>query len=78
VVTDSFLADALSSAQDCAMPAIRIVPIPAKTWYTARNQEPRMKEVAAAAFDAIIDALKDSQKGQWDTQVHRGDVRGCV
>jgi hypothetical protein len=58
VVTDGFLADALSSAQDCAMPAIRIVPLPAKTWYTARTQEPRMKEVAAAAFDAIIDALK--------------------
>jgi hypothetical protein len=58
VVADSFLSDALSSAQDASMPALRIVALPGKAWYTARSQEPRMKEVAAAAFDSIIDALK--------------------
>ena len=57
VVTDTFLADALSSAQDAAMPTVRLVAVPSKNYYTARTQEPRMKEVAAAVFDKILDAL---------------------
>jgi hypothetical protein len=57
VVTDTFLADALSSAQDNEMPNLRFVAVPARNYYTARSQEPEMKAVAAKAFDAIVTAL---------------------
>ena len=39
------------------MPAVRLVSVPAKNYYTARTQEPVMKEVTAAAFDKVYDAL---------------------
>jgi hypothetical protein len=57
VVTDTFLSDALSSAQDNEMPNLRFVAVPARNYYTARSQEPEMKAVAAKAFDAIVTAL---------------------
>jgi hypothetical protein len=58
VVTSTFLSDALSAAQDAAMPTVRLVAVPAKNYYTARTQEPLMKDVAAAIFDKVLDALK--------------------
>ncbi len=57
MVTDTFLADALSSAQDNAMSRLRLVTVPARTYYMARAVEPEMKAVAGKAFDNIITAL---------------------
>jgi hypothetical protein len=64
VVTDSFLSDALSSAQDNGMAHIRLSTVPARTYYTARSQEPEMKLVVAKVFDRILDSLTRPLTGE--------------
>ncbi len=39
------------------MAHIRLATVPARTYYTARSQEPEMKRVAAGVFDRIVEGL---------------------
>jgi hypothetical protein len=57
VVTDNFIHDAKSSAEDNGMPGLRMVTVPAREYYKRRISREEVKPVAVGAIDAIIDAL---------------------
>jgi hypothetical protein len=57
VTTTEFLDDARSAAKDIGMPGIRMVALPASTYYRARGSLKEVRPVAAAAIDALINGL---------------------
>jgi hypothetical protein len=57
LATSNFLKNARLSAEDNGVPGLRIVSVPADKYYSERVSKERAKPVAAAAFDAVIDAL---------------------
>jgi hypothetical protein len=57
ITTDNFLKDAKSSAEDNGVPGMRIVAVPAATFYKDRITVAQVRPVAAGAFNAIVDGL---------------------
>ena len=57
VVTDNFVADAKSAAEDVGMPMVRMAVLPADEYYKRRYSVDDVKPVAAAAVDAIVGGL---------------------
>jgi hypothetical protein len=55
--TTEFLEDAKSAAKDRGMPGIRMVALPADTYYRARASQDELKPIAAAVFSAMVDDL---------------------
>ena len=49
--------DAKSSGEDNEMPSLRLLPVSAEEYYTARASEPETKALAARVVDAVVDAL---------------------
>jgi hypothetical protein len=58
VCTDNFLLDAKSAAEDVGMPQARIVTVAASDYYRLRESAEKVKAVAQAVIDALIDGLK--------------------
>jgi hypothetical protein len=57
ITTTEFLDDAKSAAKDRGMPALRMVALPANTYYRARASQDELKPIASAAFAKITDDL---------------------
>lgn len=57
VVTDNFIHDAKSSAEDNGMPGLRMVTVPAKDYYMRRVNKEEIKPVAVGAVNGLVDAL---------------------
>jgi len=57
VVTDNFIRDAKSGAEDVGMPMLRMTALPADEYYKNRYSVDDVKGVAAAAVDGIIEGL---------------------
>ncbi len=58
VCTDNFAPDAISAAEDVGMPRARIVTVASSDYYRLRESAERLKPVAEALVDHLIDALK--------------------
>ena len=52
VVTDNFILDAKSAAEDTGMPRLRMITVPADEYYKRRYSEEDVKPVALAASAA--------------------------
>ncbi len=57
VVTDNFILDAKSAAEDTGMPRLRMITVPADEYYKRRYSEEDVKPVALAAIGGLIDGL---------------------
>jgi hypothetical protein len=57
VTTDNFLKDAQSSAEDNGVPGMRIVAVPAATYYKDRISVEQIRPAAVGIFTAIISGL---------------------
>ena len=57
VVTDNFIHDAKSAAEDNAMPTLRMITVPAKDYYRRRISREEITPVAVAAFNPLVDAM---------------------
>jgi hypothetical protein len=57
VVTDNFVHDAKSAAEDTGMPRVRMVTVPADEYYKQRVSREEVKPIAVAAVNALIDGL---------------------
>jgi len=57
VVTDNFIHDAKSAAEDTGIPRLRMVTVPADEYYKRRVSREEVAPVAVAAVDALIDGL---------------------
>jgi len=57
LTTSEFLDDAKSAAKDRGMPSLRMVALPADTYYRSRASQDELKPIATAAFAAIVDDL---------------------
>jgi hypothetical protein len=57
LTTSNFLKGALLAAEDNGVPQLRMVALPAETYYTDGRNKERAITVASAHFDKIIDAL---------------------
>jgi hypothetical protein len=55
--TTEFLDDAKSAAKDRGMPGIRMIALPADTYYRSRSTQAELQPIAAAAFDQMVDDL---------------------
>src|SRR5271167_3998893 len=55
--TTEFLADAKSAARDRGMPGIRMIALPADTYYRSRSTQAELRPIAAAVFDQMVDDL---------------------
>ena len=74
VVTDNFIHDAKSGAEDTGMPRLRMVTVPADEYYKRRVSREEIKPVAVAAVNALIDGLTrplDERRGK-----HEGETGG--
>jgi len=58
VCTDNFVHDAKSAAEDVGMPRARIVTVAAADFYRLRASAERIRPVARAVIDSLIDGLK--------------------
>ena len=56
-MTDNFVHDAKSGAEDTGMPRLRMVTVPADEYYKRRVSREEIKPVAVAAVNALIDGL---------------------
>jgi hypothetical protein len=57
LTTTEFLEDAQSAAKDRGMPGLRMVALPADTYYRARASRDELTPIATKAFPAIVDDL---------------------
>ena len=57
LTTTEFLDDAKSAAKDRGMPGLRMVALPANTYYRARASKDELMPIATKAFPAIVDNL---------------------
>jgi hypothetical protein len=57
ITTDNFLKDARSSAEDNGVPGMRIVAVPAASYYRNRISVAEVKPVADGAFNEIVSGL---------------------
>ncbi len=57
LTTTEFLDDAKSAAKDRGMPGLRMVALPANTYYRARASKEELMPIATKAFPAIVDNL---------------------
>ncbi len=57
LVTSNFTKTGLLAAEDSGVPKLRMVALPAETYYTDGRSPDRSDRVAAAHFDKVIDAL---------------------
>jgi len=57
LTTTEFLDDAKSAAKDRGMPGLRMVALPANTYYRARASKEELLPIATKAFPAIVDDL---------------------
>jgi hypothetical protein len=57
LTTTEFVDDAKSAAKDRGMPGLRMVALPADTYYRARASQQELQPIASAAFSEMIDDL---------------------
>src|ERR1700734_479917 len=55
--TTEFLEDAKSAAKDRGMPGIRMIALPADTYYRSRASQEELEPIAAKALPEIVDDL---------------------
>lgn len=78
VCTDNFAQDAKSAAEDVGMPGSRIVTVAASDYYRLRGSAERVKPVARAVIDSLIDGLKRPLTSQETSTAPKKEVLAPV
>ncbi|HXQ26325.1 MAG TPA: UGSC family (seleno)protein [Candidatus Acidoferrales bacterium] len=79
--TSEFLEDAQSAAKDRGMPGIRMLALPADTYYRARSSQKELQPIAAAFIDKMVDELtrpltaEEAKPSQVQKQFERANIK---
>lgn len=79
--TSEFLEDAQSAAKDRGMPGIRMLALPANTYYRARSSQKELQPIAAAFFNKMVDELtrpltaEEAKPSQVQKQLERANIK---